>query len=94
MSNDYNYRARIYENYASDFQDAPEKFDEKAAWRWGRLYRHYLKDWLPPDKNATIVDLACGGGEASLSVQTPWIYQADGCGYKSFTGQTRKAGSA
>jgi len=61
--NNIGYRDRIYENYATNFQDAPTIFDEAAAWRWGRAYRHYLRRWLPGDKDAMIVDLACGGGK-------------------------------
>lgn len=57
------YRARIYEHYATQFQDAPEVFDKVAALRWGRAYKHYFFGWLPEDKNAHIVDLACGGGK-------------------------------
>src|SRR4051812_38912149 len=56
------YRSRVYDRYASNFQDAPSKFDVLAAWRWGRPYRHYLKGWLPENKDANILDVACGGG--------------------------------
>jgi 2-polyprenyl-3-methyl-5-hydroxy-6-metoxy-1,4-benzoquinol methylase len=57
------YRARIYERYASGFQSAPETFDIEAARRWGRAYRHYLKGWLPERRDARILDVACGGGK-------------------------------
>ena len=63
MSHQQDYRTRIYENYATSFQDAPKSFDQEAAWHWGRGYRHYLRAWLPEDKNAKIIDLACGGGK-------------------------------
>lgn len=63
MSKTTDYRSRIYKNYASNFQDAPRTFDEVSAWRWGRAYRHYLRQWLPEDKSIKIVDLACGGGK-------------------------------
>ncbi len=56
------YRARIYERYASRFQSASETFDVGAARRWGRSYRHYLRGWLPADPDAPILDVACGGG--------------------------------
>lgn len=56
------YRARIYERYATQFKDAPSEFDELAALRWGRLYRYYFRDWLPEDKHVHIADLACGSG--------------------------------
>lgn len=61
MSEDY--RTRIYERYASRFQSAPATFDLAAARRWGLAYRHYLRGWLPTDRNARILDLACGGGK-------------------------------
>ncbi len=57
------YRGRIYERYATNFQDAPEEFDTKAAWKWGRAYRYYLRDWLPENKAVNILDMACGGGK-------------------------------
>lgn len=56
------YRARIYERYASDWQDAAPEFDESGSRRWGKAYRYYLRGWLPDYKEARIVDLACGGG--------------------------------
>ncbi|HOQ47995.1 MAG TPA: methyltransferase domain-containing protein [Bryobacteraceae bacterium] len=57
------YRARIYERYASNFQSAPEVFDRLAARRWGRSYRYYLRGWLPSSRDARILDVACGGGK-------------------------------
>ena len=56
------YRARIYRRYASLFQDAPATFDTGPADRWGRAYDYYMRGWLPRDKDAAIVDLACGSG--------------------------------
>ena len=57
-----NYRARIYEKYATDFQDAPQLFDLAAAERWGKAYDHYFRGWLPEDRNARVLDVACGSG--------------------------------
>lgn len=57
------YRARIYEQYASRFQSAPKTFDVEAARRWGRAYRYYLRGWLPERRDARILDVACGGGK-------------------------------
>lgn len=59
----HDYRARIYERYATNFQSAPQVFDIEAARRWGRAYRHYLKGWLPENRGAHILDVACGGGK-------------------------------
>ncbi len=67
MNNNYSdYRTRIYKQYASNFQDAPKIFNIEAAMRWGQGYSFYLRDWLPIDKNADIVDVACGGGKLLL----------------------------
>lgn len=57
------YRARIYARYATKFQDAQAQFDHSASSRWGRAYRHYFREWLPSNRDARIVDLACGGGK-------------------------------
>ena len=73
-----NYRAPIYKKYASNFQDAPRTFDEDAAWRLGRAYRYYLREWLPVDKEVNIVDLACGGGRL--------LYFFDRMGYENIQG--------
>jgi len=56
------YRTRIYEKYATSFQDAAEVFDPTAASRWGRAYDYYFRGWLPEKKDASVADLACGGG--------------------------------
>lgn len=57
-----NYRERIYSRYATVYQDASSKFDEKAAERWSRPYNKYLKNWLPGARDARILEVACGGG--------------------------------
>ena len=56
------YRDRIYEKYSSGFQDKEPVFDAVAARRWGKAYDWYFRNWLPADKGAPIVDLACGAG--------------------------------
>jgi len=57
-----NHRARIYERYASEWQDAAPEFDEPGSMRWGKAYRYYLRGWLPEGRDANIIDVACGGG--------------------------------
>ncbi|MCZ2078949.1 MAG: class I SAM-dependent methyltransferase [Bryobacterales bacterium] len=57
------YRNRIYRNYATKFQNSDTEFDFGASTRWGRAYDYYLRRWLPKDRQAPIVDLACGGGK-------------------------------
>jgi 2-polyprenyl-3-methyl-5-hydroxy-6-metoxy-1,4-benzoquinol methylase len=60
---DTSYRIRIYQKYGTNFQDAPEIFSEDAAERWSRVYSYYLRNWLPVNKNAAIVDVGCGSGK-------------------------------
>lgn len=56
------YRQRIYSKYASCFQDSKQTFDVTAANKWGTAYDSYLKGWLPSQKNANILEIACGSG--------------------------------
>ena len=56
------YRERIYSQYATQIQDAGQVFDVRKSTRWGKAYDWYFRDWLPPDRAASIGDLACGGG--------------------------------
>jgi len=56
------YRSRIYEKYASNFQDASGTFDSAASMHWGKAYLYYFRGWLPANKDARVVGLACGGG--------------------------------
>lgn len=37
------YRSRIYERYATCFQDEDENFDVNAADRWGKAFDWYLR---------------------------------------------------
>lgn len=57
------YRARIYGEYVSGFRGRETDFDSEAAKRWGRPYEYYFRGWLPPVRDARIVDLACGDGQ-------------------------------
>lgn len=60
---DSSYRERIYTNYGKNFQDAVAVFEANSSRRWGAARDWYLRRWLPADKSAVIVDLACGGGK-------------------------------
>jgi 2-polyprenyl-3-methyl-5-hydroxy-6-metoxy-1,4-benzoquinol methylase len=57
------YRARIYTNYASYFQDEAKTFDTQQAVLWGNDYDHYFRGWLPKSKDAAVVDVGCGSGK-------------------------------
>jgi SAM-dependent methyltransferase len=60
MTSDY--RARLYEKYASSVMGTPPVFDPQAADRWGKAYDYYVRGWLPAQKDTPILELACGGG--------------------------------
>jgi 2-polyprenyl-3-methyl-5-hydroxy-6-metoxy-1,4-benzoquinol methylase len=72
------YRQRIYEQYASGFQDASEVFDTGAATRWGKAYDYYFRNWLPADPTATILEVACGGGRLLHFLKTRGYVQVSG----------------
>src|SRR6185436_9566291 len=56
------YRTRFYEKYATTVQDRSQPTTLAEADHWGMAYDTYLRGWLPANKNAAIVDLACGYG--------------------------------
>jgi SAM-dependent methyltransferase len=78
MSIEPDYRSRIYDKYASRFQEAPEQFDSAAANHWGRAYESYLKGWLPKPKDAAILEVGCGWGRLLHFLKTKR--------YSNFTG--------
>ncbi|HUS89459.1 MAG TPA: class I SAM-dependent methyltransferase [Desulfosporosinus sp.] len=57
------YRTRIYSRYASAIQNTGDTFDTVAAARWGLAFEYYLRGWLPEERDAAILDVACGDGK-------------------------------
>ncbi len=57
------YRTRIYEKYASGFQDTHQEFDAVAAARAGKVWDYYFRGWLPEQRDDSILDIACGNGK-------------------------------
>ncbi len=62
MNQPNDYRQRIFDQYSSLVQNAPDMYAVRAVVRWGDAYRFYLRGWLPEDKNAAIAEIACGTG--------------------------------
>ena len=58
-----NYKKKIYDNYVTGFQKSSMDFNHAESNKWGKAYDQYFKNWLPNDKKANIVDLACGNGK-------------------------------
>lgn len=57
-----NYRERIYEKYTTTVHGLEDGLDLASADRWGNAYNAYMRGWFPAEKDAPIVDLACGYG--------------------------------
>jgi len=57
------YRKVIYDNYVSLWTNHKGFSDETALREYGRVYEFYMKDLLPENKNAAILDVGCGGGK-------------------------------
>ncbi len=74
------YRDKIYQKYSTIFQgrDAALNFDAAFAEKQAPVFEKRLGRHLPADKNATIVDLACGGGD--------FLYFLKRRGYTNLTG--------
>src|SRR4051794_9411808 len=53
------YRAEMFKTY----QLGNERLDEAAFRDKVEYFRHRFGPFLPPDKSARIIDLACGAGE-------------------------------
>lgn len=56
------YRKKIYDKYATILGASTEFPDEAAMQKWGRPYDYFLSGFLPEDKDAVILDVACGSG--------------------------------
>ena len=72
------YRTRIYRHYATQFMDEGEQFELAGAERWGKAYDWYLRGLLPIDKQASILDLACGAGKMLHFLKTRGYQQVSG----------------
>lgn len=55
------YREELFANYRT-VQALPAKPDLAKADHWGEAYDTYLRGWLPANRDARIVDIACGNG--------------------------------
>jgi len=72
------YRTRIYNEYATQIQDATSNFNAVNAVNLGVGYNNYLRKWLPKNKGAAILDIACGDGRILFFLKSK--------GYTNLTG--------
>ena len=54
----HNFRARLYQNYASLMERAAGPEGGEAVRRSVRVFRYHFRDWLPTDRAATIFDFS------------------------------------
>jgi 2-polyprenyl-3-methyl-5-hydroxy-6-metoxy-1,4-benzoquinol methylase len=78
MNQPNDYRQRIFDQYSSVVQNAPDMYAVRTVTRWGDAYRYYLRGWLPEDKNAAIAEIACGTGRL--------LHLLNRMGYSDITG--------
>lgn len=57
------YRGKIYSRYVSLRNGSRKEINEENVLKWKGAYRRYFRGWLPSDKKAVIVDVACGEGK-------------------------------
>ena len=62
-----------YERYVTTKIGDVVQSNEASLRRFAQTYAHYLRGWLPPAKNAAIVDAGCGHGNMLYALRT-WGY--------------------
>ena len=56
------YRQRLYERYATHWQEGTQNLDAARLQRHARAYQYYFRGWLPQNFEAAIMDVGCGRG--------------------------------
>lgn len=56
------YREKFWARYASVVQHLREPLNLAMTDHWSRPFEYWMRGWLPPAKDAAIVDIACGAG--------------------------------
>lgn len=56
------YRKTFYKNYFSEKANKTNNLNEKSLSRWRVATISRIKEWLPEDKTANILDIGCGFG--------------------------------
>jgi SAM-dependent methyltransferase len=72
------FRRRLYERYATHWQEGTQEVDAARLQKHAKAYRYYLRGWLPQNSDAVIVDIGCGRGILLA------IFKA--CGYENVQG--------
>lgn len=73
-----NYREKFYTQYTKHTKSQNQSPDQYSLIEWGNATKWYIKNLLPNDKNAKILDLGCGTGTFLKVLET--------MGYENVTG--------
>ncbi len=74
-----NYREIFYKNYFSEKSNKGSvKLDERSLSNWRRATIFRIKDWLPDDKKANILDIGCGYGLLLNTLSTAGYHNLKG----------------
>ena len=76
-----NFRDRVYEHYVSEMKPELLSAGIRSYQAWSESASTRLKGWLPADKDALILDLACGPGNM--------LHLLKSAGYRKVTGVDR-----
>ncbi|MGD0216768.1 MAG: class I SAM-dependent methyltransferase [Desulfobaccales bacterium] len=77
LTHNRSYRKYYYNNYLS--LGGEKKDPELKDYRqWAKATETLLKNWLPPDRNAPILDMGCGSGK--------FLFMLEQMGYTDLTG--------
>ena len=72
------YRKRVYESYVSTWWRFTHTLTEEEYKHQSRVWRRRLSSFLPEDKDAKMIDLACGSGHFLYFIQNQGYTQAQG----------------
>ncbi len=77
----FEYRDRVYEHYVSEMKPESASAGIRSYEAWSAAARTRLEGWLPADRGAVILDLACGPGNV--------LHLLKEGGYRNVTGVDR-----
>jgi len=72
------YRRRFFEKYISTQVKYVEKISQKSFDIVARVFQTHISRFLPKDKSANILDVACGAGHLLHFIQNQGYYKAQG----------------
>lgn len=75
---DFNYRNKIYPKYTSQIMKDRANLSDAGYLNWTESVSSYLSGWLPVNRQARCLDVACGAGHMLHLLKT--------AGYTNVTG--------